>query len=202
MKRDFFSKNSTVAYRYCPDRAQRAHDIAAEHFADFVRFHGSDLAVFPDGLSAAAAEQKRMRIFSEKKAGKDLKKILKKYGMERPAQSMGLPNGFIESGKGVAVFYHEGEGTEMIEGYDTLLRALGNRKDPLSDKEKEILQAFIEEDTISPAFVRRVIREAGSAGIERLYFLSDSGEDVEYLLRRFKGLYYRKRYPCISLLDE
>jgi len=202
MKRDFFSKNSTVAYRYCPDRAQRAHDIAAEHFADFVRFHGSDLAVFPDGLSAAAAEQKRMRIFSEKKAGKDLKKILKKYGMERPAQSMGLPNGFIESGKGVAVFYHEGEGTEMIEGYDTLLRALGNRKDPLSDKEKEILQAFIEEDTISPAFVRRVIRDAGSAGIERLYCLSDSEEGMEYLLRRFKGLYYRKRYPCISLLDE
>jgi len=202
MKRDFFTKNSAVSYRYCPDRAQRVRDIAAEHFADFVKFYSSDLAVFPDGLSAAAAEQKRLRIFSEMKAGKDLAKILRKYGMERPAQSMGLPEGFIESGRGVAVFYHEGEGTEMIEGYDTLLQALGNRNDPLSDKEKEILQAFIEEDTISPAFVRRVIREAGSAGIERLYFLSDSGEDVEYLLRRFKGLYYRKRYPCISLLDE
>lgn len=202
MKCDFLRNNTAVAYRYCPDRAQRARNFAGEHFADFVQFHGSDLAVFPDGLSAAAAEQKRMRIFSEIKAGKDLAKILKKYGMERPVQSMGLPKEFLECGKGVAVFYHEGEGTEMIEGYDSLLSALGNRSDPLSRKEMEILQAFIEEDTISPAFVRRVIRDAGSSGIERLYFLSDGAVGIEYLLRRFKGLYYRKRYPCISLLDE
>jgi len=199
---DFLATNSAVTYRYCPDRAQRARDFAAEHFADFVRFHGSDLAVFPDGLSAAAAEQKRMRIFSESKAGKNLAEILRKYGKADSSPSMRLPKGFIKSGKGVAVFYHEGEGTEMIEGYDILLSALGNRGDLLSRKELEILQAFIEEDTISPAFVRRVIREEGSAGIERLYFLSDGEADIEYLLRRFKGFYYRKRYPCISLLDE
>ena len=202
MKRDFLATNSAVTYRYCPDRAQRARDFAAEHFADFVRFHGSDLAVFPDGLSAAAAEQKRMRIFSESKAGKNLAEILRKYGKADSSPSMRLPKGFIKSGKGVAVFYNEGEGTEMIEGYDILLSALGNRGDLLSRKELEILQAFIEEDTISPAFVRRVIREEGSAGIERLYFLSDGEADIEYLLRRFKGFYYRKRYPCISLLDE
>jgi len=203
MKRNFFERNSAVAYRYCPDRAQRACDIATEHFADFVRYHGSDLAVFPDGLSAAAAEQKRMRIFSEAKAGKNLAEILEKYGREHAAPSMGLPKEFIENGKGVALFYHEGEGTEMIEGYDILLSALGNRSDLLSRKEMEILQAFIEEDTISPAFVHRVIREAGSAGLKRLYFLSgDTTEGIEYLLRRFKGFYYRKRYPCISLLDE
>ncbi|MFA7234215.1 MAG: helix-turn-helix domain-containing protein [Terrimicrobiaceae bacterium] len=176
MKRDFLRNNSAVAYRYCPDRVQRARDFAAEHLADFVRFHGPGLAVFPDGLPAAAAEQKRLRIFSEIKAGKDLANILRKYGMERPAQSMGLPQKFIESGKGVAVFYHEGEGTEMIKGYDILLSALGNRSDQLSGKEMEVLQAFIEEDTISPAFVRRVIQDAGSTGIGRLY-LSVTGED-------------------------
>ena len=51
----------------------------------------------------------------------------------------------------------------------------------------------------SPAFVRRVIRDAGSEGIARLYFLPDGEDGIEYLLRRFKGHYYRNRYPCISL---
>ncbi len=67
---------------------------------------------------------------------------------------------------------------------------------------EQIISPKIEEETISPAFVRRVIRDAGSTGLERLYFLSGSTAGIEYLLRRFKGLYYRKRYPCISLLDE
>jgi hypothetical protein len=62
VKREFREKSSFIAYRYCPDLAQRAREFAAEHFADFVRFHGSDLALFPDGLSAAAAEQKRLRV--------------------------------------------------------------------------------------------------------------------------------------------
>lgn len=170
MKREFREKHSSIAYRYYPDLAQRAREIAAEHFADFQQFHGSDLAVFPDGLSAAAAEQKRMRVFSEIKAGNDLEKILKKYGLKRPAQA--------------------------------LLSALKKRSDPLTQAEMEILQAFIEEDTISPAFVRRVIRDAGSSAIARLYFLPDDAEGIEYLLRRFKGCYYRKRHPCISLRDE
>ena len=52
---------------------------------------------------------------------------------------------------------------------------------------------------VSPAFVRRVIRDAGSEGIARLYFLPDDEDGIEYLLRRFKGHYYRNRYPRISL---
>ncbi|HEY5892669.1 MAG TPA: DUF3843 family protein [Chthoniobacterales bacterium] len=201
VKREFREKHSSIAYRYCPDLAQQAREIAAEHFADFQQFHGSDLAVFPDGLSAAAAEQKRMRVFSEIKAGKDLEKILKKFGLKRPAQA-GLPRKLIESGNGVAVFYQEGEGTEMLTGYGTLLSTLKKGSDPLSQTEMEILQAFIEEDAISPAFVRRVIRDAGSSAIARLYFLTDCAEGIEYLLRRFKGCFYRKRHPCISLRDE
>ena len=200
VKREFREKSSFIAYRYCPDLAQRAREFAAEHFADFVRFHGSDLALFPDGLSAAAAEQKRLRVFSEIKAGEDLEKILKKHGVERPGQG-DYPRKFVENEKGVAVFYHEGEGVEMFTGYGILLSGLKRQDEPLTPDEMEILQAFIEEDTISPAFVRRVIRDVGSSGLEKLYFLTNGTDGVEYLLRRFKGCYYRKRYPCISLRE-
>jgi hypothetical protein len=45
------------------------------------------------------------------------------------------------------------------------------------------------------------MREHGSGGIAALYclFPGDAAE-LEYLLRRFKGFYYRRRYPNISLL--
>ena len=193
VKREFREKSSFIAYRYCPDLAQRAREFAAEHFADFVRFHGSDLALFPDGLSAAAAEQKRLRVFSEIKAGEDLEKILTKHGVKRPGQG-DYPRKFVENEKGVAVFYHEGEGVEMFTGYGILLSGLKKQDEPLTPDEMEILQAFVEEDAISPAFVRRVIRDVGSSGLEKLYFLTSGADGVEYLLRRFKGCYYRKRH--------
>jgi hypothetical protein len=112
---------------------------------------------------------------------------------------MSFPRKYLDSAAGVAVFYHEGEGTEMLNGYFTLLSALNKQIDPLTQDEMEILQAFIEGEASSPAFVRRVIRDAGSEGIARLYFLPDGEDGIEYLLRRFKGHYYRNRYPCISL---
>ena len=91
-----------------------------------MRFHGSDLALFPDGLSAAAAEQKRLRVFSEIKAGEDLEKILRKHGVKRPGQG-DYPREFVENEKGVAVFFHEGEGVEMFTGCGILLSGLKNR---------------------------------------------------------------------------
>jgi hypothetical protein len=142
---------------------------AREKFADELD-HRSGFVVFPDGLSAAAAEQKRLRLFSEIKAGKDLEELLKRHGLERPVQRMGFPRKFLDSAAGVAVFYNEGEGTEMLNGYFMLVSALNKQIDPLTQAEMEILQAFIEEEAISPAFVRRVIRDAGSEGIGSIFF--------------------------------
>lgn len=58
-----------------------------------------------------------------------------------------------------------------------------------------------ENTSISPAFVRRVTRDHGSGGIAALYRLpTGDAAELEYLLRRFKGFYYRRRYPNISLI--
>jgi hypothetical protein len=101
----------------------------------------------------------------------------------------------------VAVFYHEGEGIEIMADFDLLRGALSKSRETLSEGEANTLQAFVESAEISPAFVRRVIREHGSAGLASLYFLpSGDTAELEFLLRRFKGLYYRRRYPRISLL--
>ena len=54
---------------------------------------------FVDTLSAAAAEQRGLRVFSEIKAGEDLEKILQKHGVKRPGQG-DYPRKFIENEKG------------------------------------------------------------------------------------------------------
>ena len=57
---------------------------------------------------------------------------------------MGFPRKFLDSAAGVTVFYHEGEGTEMLNGYFTLLSTLNKQIDPLTQDEIEIFQAFTE----------------------------------------------------------
>jgi hypothetical protein len=81
----------------------------------------------------------------------------------------------------------------MLNGYFTLLSTLNKQIDPLTQDEIEIFQAFTEGGASSPAFAHRVIRDAESEDIGRLYSLSDGEDGNEYLLRRFKSHYYRNR---------
>jgi hypothetical protein len=70
LKKEYVEKLNALAYRYRTDLAQKARDIVREHHRQFVAHHGDDLAVFSDGLSLAAAAQKRMRaLFEERGEG-------------------------------------------------------------------------------------------------------------------------------------
>jgi hypothetical protein len=70
LKKEYVEKLNALAYRYRTDLAQKARDIVREHHRQIVAHHGDDLAVFSDGLSLAAAAQKRMRaLFEERGEG-------------------------------------------------------------------------------------------------------------------------------------
>ena len=201
IRRSMVEKNSRLVFRYRPDLAEHARKSVAVHQAAFVRFHGSDLAVFADGLSAAAAQQRHWREQIEAKLGADLPAFLAKHGMDRTGPKLSWPQKLVECRRGVAVFYHEGEGIEMLAEFDVLRGALGKSRETLAADEADTLQGLIESAETSPAFVRRVVREHGSAGIAALYYLPVGDDaELEYLLRRFKGFYYRRRFPNISLV--
>ena len=59
LKKEYVEKLSVISYRYCADLAQKARDSVREHHRRFVAHHNADLAVYSDGLSLAAATQKR-----------------------------------------------------------------------------------------------------------------------------------------------
>jgi len=199
-QREFIVKCPALAFLFRPDLAQIAFDSNAEQSADFERFHGSDLALFPDGLSMVAAEQNRVRTFGEKKAGPSLKKILKKHGLARLGQC-DYPPDIVECKRDVAIFCNKEDGVEIFINANLLFSALKKAGENLSEEEMSSLQEFVESDILSPAFVRRIIRTTGSAAIEKLYFLPNGTSGIDYLLRRFKGRHYRKHYPSISVLE-
>ena len=63
-------------------------------------------------------------------------------------------------------------------------------------------RSFICSDSISPKFVKRLVQEYGYESIESAFLIRGGHQEshLEYLLRRYKGAYYRIRYPRIALV--
>jgi hypothetical protein len=115
---------------------------------------------------------------------------------------MKYPDDLLNHEDGIGAFFNPAEGEEFMLRFHHLLAAFRKQGEDLTDDEGETVRGFVESSNISPAFVRRVVRDHGSAAIGRAYLIKDFQEtpDMEYLLRRAKGPFYRNRYPTISFV--
>jgi len=204
IRNNFLEKSSKIAYRYCPDLAQKARDTTREMHANFLKAYGSDLVVFSDGYSMAAAEQTRMDREFAAKAGKDLAAMMKKHNLSRPGPLMNFDREFLKHKDGVGVFFNPDEGTEYLVDFNRLLAGFRNQKETLTENDQERFFILMQDAAVSPAFVRRLAREHGAENIGKAFLIANFQEspDLEYLLRRFKGAYFRTRYPCISFRED
>ena len=91
-----------------------------------------------------------------------------------------------------------------MEGFNAIVSGLQKRGEQVSNDEAESLTAFLYSDAISPEFVRRVVREYGDASIAAAFLIQreTAPQYLEYLLRRYKGHFYRHRYPSLTLVDQ
>src|SRR5207247_8452636 len=90
IRKEMLETASALAYRYCPDEAQKARELIRELHTKFVAHYGGDLASFPDGLALAAAEQKRMeREWAAKP--EHAARIMTERGFNHPRPRMKLP---------------------------------------------------------------------------------------------------------------
>lgn len=202
IKRTFREGSAQVTYRYCPELAAKALAFSEEHHNAFVRFYGSDLAVFPNGSAMGAAEEKRVRTRNRRMAA-----------ARRPARADGDPDTDVvdmsfppevsECERGVAVFSQPVEGIEIMADFEVLCAGLRGGEGRLTADQVFVLRAFIEDPIISPAFVRRVVATHGARGLEELYWLPPGdAEAFERLLRRHKGVFYRPRLPDLTIFDD
>ena len=200
LKKEYVEKLSGLAYRYCGDLSQKARDIVREHHKQFVAHHGDDLAVFSDGLSLAAAAQKRMRALFEKRADGMVADVMRRHGLRNPWPRLKFPDAFLKHRDGIGAFFNPDEGEEYMLSFNQLRSAFRKQAGSLTNDEAETVRALIENQAISPAFVERLVREHGCGAIGRAYLIRGFQQTphLAWLLRRFKGKFYRTRYPAIA----
>lgn len=200
MKQEFMTKMSKVVYRYCDDLAEKARETVQNQYDDFVQYHGSDLLLYPDGAAFAKDAQKQMRAYNEKLTQHEGVTSEHKSALEQAIPDFSLQ--FEDMQNGVAVFFNPQEGQELMQGFNLIRSGFEKQGWNMTADEAILIREFLCSDAISPQFVHRVIREYGHESIAAAFFIEEyeDSEYVEYLLRKYKGHFYRKRYPEITFV--
>ena len=204
IKKDFIAKHSNIYYRYHKELKAKGIERIAEHYKDFVKYFGDDLAIFPDGLSMASAIQKQHRQYYESKLSKkELSEFMKKHNLKHKNPNYSYPKQLIESNDGIGVYFNPQEGQEIMQRFNEIVSGFKKKGIDLTDDEEYAIRSFIESHAISPNFVNRMIRDYGHESITATFLIrkNDTKECVDYLLRKYKGHYYRNRYPAISFVE-
>ena len=194
--------NAAIVYRYDKKRLAGARETVDRLQRLFLDTYGDDLVTYPDGLSMAAAMQKMYRLYNERIPEDIRGQLMEAEGLESTTPKMPYPQAIIEHENGVGVFFTPGEGTEIMLNFNNVLGGFKKRGVDLSEAEAFAMQAFIESEAISPQFVQRLVRDYGAESIAATFLIRQPlGEpDLDYLLRRYKGHFYRNRYPAVTLV--
>ncbi len=200
IRKDFLNKPAII-YRYCKDLLQEAIEINKVQCERFTDYYNDDIAEFPDGLSMAASEQKRSKsIFKKYLSKKEQKDFAKKHKLKNGAPHYTYSEKLINESEGVALFYNSDEGIEIAVFFDYILNAFKKRGKDLTDDETESIMGFIKAYNLSPNFVKRMIKDYGEESILKSFMIEKEDKNtIDYLLRKYKGHFYRNRYPTLTV---
>jgi hypothetical protein len=202
LRKEMLKASSAIAYRFCPEEAEQAREFTRKLHEKFVAHYGSDLVVFPDGLALAASEQKRMDADWAATDPEQLARLKEQGGLSQPSPRMKIPPEFLNNEGGIGTFSNPEEGVEFMVGFKHFLSGLRKKADGLTDDERCAIRGFVTNASTSAAFVRRVATDHGVESIAETFQLPADPPDLalEFLLRRHKGHFFRKRYPSLSIL--
>jgi len=202
IKQTFVQKMPGIAYRYCRREAERARQSVDRLYEEFVKYHGYDLVVYPDGRSMAADMRELYRRHNEALTDEGAAEKPANRDFSSLSPSASLPSELIDQDDGLAVYFNADEGQEIMTGFNDVVSGLKKRGQNLTEDETEAIYGLMNSDAISPDFVWRLVEQHGHESIAAA-FLIDSGKHktyLDYLLRRYKGHFYRNRYPQITLI--
>ncbi|MEW6379157.1 MAG: DUF3843 family protein [bacterium] len=192
-KDQFFRELSAVSYRYCEDRAQRAREMVSAYYRKFVKYNGDDLVIYPDGASLSADWKKKFPlIYSPDLPARELEKI--------KMPEIPLSPELEQCTDGIGVYFNPDEGEEIMTGFDDIVSGFEKKGIDLSEDEEEGIIGFMRSDSISPGFVKKMVEKYGDESIASVFYMDRLQHEyyLDYLLRRYKGHFYRNRYPSVS----
>jgi len=201
-KEDIVRTASKVVCRYWRQYEQRVRERMKAIHADCLAYYGRDLITYPDGLTMAADWQKEMAQHLASKPAEHVEEALARQAITDGKPKMPIPPELLDCTDGVAVFLNPDEGKEIMQGFDFIESGLRRRGRNLTEDEEQAIRGFVQAEETCPAFVRTAAAEHGADSISQAYLLRDVDSDfaLDYLLRCYKGHFYRKRYPAISLV--
>jgi hypothetical protein len=201
-KEAFIKKFSDIVYRYNHQLAEKASKAVDLQYHKFMEYHNDDFVIYPDGLSMAADYQKDIRSQWECKPKEEIAKVMEKFKLKAPSPSLSFPDDLIENDRGVGVYFNQDEGQEIMTGFNFMVSGFKKKGIGLTKDEEEGIRSFIISEMVSPKFVSRLIQEYSyeSVGTAFLIWGGHGQSHLNYLLRRYKGAYYRNRYPRIALI--
>jgi len=197
-KNDFIQKYSRIVYRYHKKLLTKAQETIKVHYEDFRNYFNTDLMYFKDGLSMAAAIQKNSKQKYDALSKEDLALTMKKHNLKNPFPNMNFSNNLLDAEDGLGVFFNQTEGMEIMMGFDDVINGFRKKGTNLNNDEKTIIQEFIFSSAISPNFVNRMIADYGDKSIASSFGINMDVNSTSFLLHRYKGHFFRNRYPEIS----
>jgi hypothetical protein len=191
-----------ILCRYWKDYEKRVMAGNARLHQQSLEYHGRDLVVYPDGASMAADWRKELSHHNRGKSEEHVAALVEKHGLKDGTPEVKLPDDILEEKNGIGVFLNPEEGKEIALGFNLIISALGRRGAGLSEDEERTVRGMILSEELSPRFVRRLAAEHGEQSFLAAFMMTDSREGcgLDYLLRRHKGRFYRKRYPNLAVV--
>ncbi len=180
----------------------RTLELTRENHAKFNARHGGDLVVYPDGLTLAAAEQRSLEAAWRGADPDTVARVMREHGLQHPRPRMIFPPEFLNHDQGIAAFSNPDEGQKYLPRFNQMLSGLRKKKGAgLTDEEMDALRHLMTDAAISPAFVRGLTSEHGAESLAEAFLIRNAPPELalEFLLRRHKGQFYRKRSPTLSL---
>ena len=166
-------------------------------------YHGKDMAVYPDGRSMAIDMRNQYCFHNDFKLKEAGKKPSENRKPEIQDFTKSFPPDLIECSTGVCIYFNLDEGQEIIQDFFDIVSGFKKKGIDLNDDELDAIRGFLGSDAISPRFVKKLVQEYGDESIRVAFLIPDKGNQysLDFLFRRHKGHFFRKRYPAISLLN-
>ena len=195
-------QNSHIVCRYWKDYEAQVRQLASRLHKAMMTYYGKDLIVYPDGLSMAADWQKEFRWHWDSEPPYEVKGAIERHGLEKGRPEMSIPKDLLDHQDGLGVFINPDEGKEIMEHFTSLIAGLNCKGEALTEDQECVIRKFFHAAAISPKFVTRVLEEYGDESVRSAFVLRGDlpGYWLDYLVRSFKGHFYRKRYPFLSMV--
>ncbi|HYQ90842.1 MAG TPA: hypothetical protein VES89_01875, partial [Candidatus Competibacteraceae bacterium] len=204
IRQEFPRRAPQMVYRYWGSLAEKARAIVSEHYQQFMEYYGNDLVIYPDGKALAEAMQQFLRYQMNRVPRENIEAFLKKQALsEWQTPKIALPPALLDCDNGIGVYFNPAEGQELMPDFNDIISGFKKQGASLSDTEAQSIRSLIYGEAISPNFVHRLVQDDGDASIAAAFLIPrESGPAyLNYLLRRYKGHFYRHRYPSLALVD-